>query len=335
MEGGVRMIRPFAASDIAQVLRLWNGSVLSGEVVYKPLTEEGFHALFTASPHYSPEYCLVAEEDGKVIGFLHGITKKIFLPKETHESTPGYLTAIFVDPAHRRKGAGTALLKALMEAFSRAGKRTIACSGSNPVNLPWLVPGAGGHDHNNAPGVDLECAGYPFLIKNGFEDRYSEVAMYLNLKDYMEAPEVQPKREALRVQGIHTGRYDPATNCDFDRMCDRVGSEYWRQVLRDETASPHPRPILAALDGRYMVGFTGPVDRQESGRGWFTGICTDPEYERRGIATVLFNLLMQEFIACGATFSTLFTGRDNHAQRLYLRTGFRVVRRFAILSRVI
>jgi hypothetical protein len=42
---------------------------------------------------------------------------------------------------------------------------------------------------------------------------------------------------------------------------------------------------------------------------------------------------MQEFIACGAVFSTLFTGKENHAQQLYLRTGFRVVRRFAIMSR--
>ena len=69
------------------------------------------------------------------------------------------------------------------------------------------------------------------------------------------------------------------------------------------------------------------------GRGWFCGIFTDPEYERRGIATVLFNLLMQEFIAEGATFSTLFTGVENHAQRIYLRTGFRVVRKFSIMHK--
>ncbi len=329
------IIRLFTITDVHQVIGLWNQSVHSGEVVYKPLTEERFAALFLSSPHYSPQYSLVAEKDGKVIGFVNGITKKIFLSKETHESTPGYLTVIFVDPMHRRSGIGSALLKALMQALSQSGKRMISCSGSNPINLAWLVPGTDGHDHNNAPGMDLDCPGYPFLLKQGFEDKYSEVAMYLDLKDYVVSPDFDVKRAALQAEGIVTGRYDVSLEYDYDRMCDRVGSEYWRKVLLDETHAASPRPILTATHNRHIVGFTGPVDKQESGRGWFTGICTDPEYERRGIATVLFNLLMQEFIAVGATFSTLFTGRDNHAQRLYLRTGFRVVRRFSVMSHIL
>jgi ribosomal protein S18 acetylase RimI-like enzyme len=77
------------------------------------------------------------------------------------------------------------------------------------------------------------------------------------------------------------------------------------------------------------------VDKQPSGRGWFTGICTDPLYERRGIATVLFNLLMQAFIAEGAAFSTLFTGDDNHAQKVYRRAGMRVARRFVIMEKTL
>ena len=80
------------------------------------------------------------------------------------------------------------------------------------------------------------------------------------------------------------------------------------------------------------MGFTGPVDKQKSGRGWFTGICTDPLFERRGIATVLFNLLMQAFVEEGAAFSTLFTGTDNHAQKIYRAAGMRTVRQFSIMT---
>ncbi len=328
-------IRVFEKADLPEVMNLWNASAAAGEVAYKPLTAEIFQTKFLLSPHYSPEYSLVAEEDGRVIGFVNGIYKKIFLPKETPENTPGYLTVIFVDASHRHRGVGTALLKALTDAFSQAGKKTISCSGNNPVNLPWLVPGTHGHDHNNAPGVEVDCAGYGFLLKQGFEDKYSEVAMYLNLADYVPPPDLRERQERLLAEGIQTGRYDVSLGCDFDRMCDRVGSEYWRKVLFDETHAQTPRPILAAVHEGHIVGFTGPVDREPSGRGWFTGICTDPVFECRGIATVLFNLLMQEFIACGAAFSTLFTGKENHAQRLYLRTGFQVVRRFAIMSRVL
>ena len=326
-------IRLFAKEALPAVLRLWNESVASGEVVYKPMTAEAFQAKFLASPHYSPEYSLVAEEFGRVIGFIHGICKKTFLPRETHENTPGYLTVIFVERAHRRRGVGKALLQALTNAFMQAGKRMVSCSGNNPVSLPWLVPGTPNHDHNNAPGMDIDCSGYPFLLSQGFEDKYSEVAMYLDLKNYVPVQDLRQRREKLLAEGIATGRYDVSLQYDFDRMCSRVGSEYWRKVLLDETHSPAPRPILAATHQGYIVGFTGPVDKEESGRGWFTGICTDPEYERRGIATVLFNLLMQEFILEGAAFSTLFTGKDNHAQRLYLKTGFQVVRRFAVMSK--
>ena len=137
-------------------------------------------------------------------------------------------------------------------------------------------------------------------------------------------------------------------------MCDGVESEYWRSVLKTEiqchrdgvpctdirfipngVVPAGPRPILAATHEGKIVAFTGPVDKQKSGRGWFSGICTDPNYERRGIASVLFNLLMQEFVDEGAAFSTLFTGDDNHAQKIYKNAGLRVVKRFSIMKKAL
>jgi ribosomal protein S18 acetylase RimI-like enzyme len=139
---------------------------------------------------------------------------------------------------------------------------------------------------------------------------------------------------AEALPGVHA----VITYKDADAINDKYtlnGPLPTRKVLQDETHAENPRPILVATCDRHIVGFTGPVDKQKSGRGWFTGICTDPKFERRGIATVLFNLLMQEFIAEGATFSTLFTGNDNHAQRVYLRAGFRIARRFVIMERAL
>jgi len=321
------------SEDISGVVALWNRCAEAGEVAYAPLSEARFREKFLDNPNYSAAYSMVAEEEGRVVGFINGIAKSVFLPKETHENTPGFITCFFVDGAHRGRGVGSALLEALLAAFKRDGKTRAACSGSNPINLDWIVPGTPGHDHNNAPGMDESCMGHEFLKKHGFTDRHREVAMYLNLADYAVSADFDEKRQKLAGEGIDTGLYDISLRYDFDRMCDRVGSEYWRNVLREETAKENPRPILAATHDRHIVGFTGPVDRQTSGRGWFTGICTDPEYERRGIATVLFNLLMQAFIEKGAAFSTLFTGDDNHAQRIYLKTGFRVVRRFMVMDR--
>jgi len=319
--------------DLQEVVALWNDCVRAGEVLYTPMSESSFQRKFYDNPNYSARYSLVAKEDGRVVGFINGVVKKEFLQNETHENTPGYITCFFVDQAHRRKGFGGALLGALIATFQSDGKSKASCSGTNPINLDWIIPGTPGHDHNNAPGMDEACMGHAFLKKRGFSDIYREVAMYLDLAAYKAAPDFLLKRQKLLEEGVFTGRYDCSLGYDFNRMCDRVGSEYWRKVLREETAKQNPRPILAATHEKHIVGFTGPVDKQASGRGWFSGICTDPQYEKRGIATVLFNLLMREFITAGAVFSTLFTGDSHHAQRIYANVGFKVARRFVVMSR--
>ena len=325
-------IRAFDRRDIASIVALWNGCVTRGEVLYRPLTAAYFETKFVNQPGTA---IFAACEGGALCGFLAGCKMTAFLPGQTEENTPAYLSVVMVAPQHRRKGVGSALLAAFEAHFAAMGKKAFAVTSTCPINLDWVIPGTPGHEHNNMPGMDEGCMGFEFLKRRGYVVAVREVAMYLNLDDYEKKPEIEEKREALRAQGIVAGLYDTAQKAEFDGMCDRVGSEYWRQVLREETAKDNPRPILAAVTDGHIVGFTGPVDRQESGRGFFTGICTDPLYEKRGIASVLFNDLMGEFIKVGAAYSTLFTGTENHAQRLYLKTGFRPARYFAIMKKTV
>ena len=345
------LIRSLGPTDIPQALRLWNECVQAGEVLYYPLTAEYFARKFMENEGCEPDNLLVAEEEGAVLGLIHGVAPGTF-----RGGKPGnaYLTLLLVDRAHRNRGVGRALLAALEEKMRARGAETLFISSVNPVNLDWRIPGTPGHDHNNMPGLDAECAGAGFFGRCGFGCRYREVAMYIDLATFRMAPQIPEIQQKLQAQGIYTGRYDPAWNCEFDRMCDGVGSEYWRDVLRTEIAAhkenaPNadsrfwtdglrpsgPRPLLTAVHDGRIVGFTGPVDKQRSGRGWFTGICTDPAYGRRGIATVLFSLLMAEFQREGAAFSTLFTGADNPARKIYEQAGMRAVRRFELMSKTL
>lgn len=328
------MIRAFRESDIQDIIRIWNGCAARGEVLYRPLTKAYFSAKFLGDG-IAEQTLLVAQEDDGVRGFVAGACPNAFLPGQTEQNTPGYLSVLMVEPGYRGRGLGGGLLAALEKRFAARGKRLCSVSGGNPVNLDWVIPDTPGHEHNNAPGLDEQCMGYDFLLKRGYAVCVREVAMYLNLSEYEKSPVVEQKRASLAAQGITAGLYDVSEQCEFDGMCDRVQSEYWRSVLRAETTAKAPRPILAARTDGHIVGFTGPVDKQENGRGWFTGICTDPLFEQRGIATVLFNDLMTQFIRIGAAYSTLFTGTENHAQRLYLRTGFRPARYFAIVSKAL
>ncbi|MDL2319033.1 GNAT family N-acetyltransferase [Eubacteriales bacterium OttesenSCG-928-A19] len=328
-------IRSLEPRDIPAIVRLWNDSASAGEVLYKSVTSESFTAKFLRSDAYFPSCSLVAERDGVIDGYICGVMKRSFLPGETHANTPGYLTVLFVDRGARRQGIAAALLDALSRAMRAEGKRSIVCRETNPVHLNWYIPGTPMHDHNKAPGVDTECPGYSFLLSRGFADRYHEVAMYMPLEAYVCDPGIDALRERLRAEGIETGPYDVRLRYDYDRMCNRIGNEYWRKAIGDELSSPAPRLMLTATHEGHIVGFTGPVDREPSGRGFFMGICTDPCYEKHGIASVLFNLLLQAFIAHGATFSTLFTADSNHAKRLYLRTGFREARHFAMMEKAL
>jgi len=324
-------IKAYQSAYLPGIVLLWNTCVQRGEVLYRPLTAAYFETKFLIDG----AEIFAAIEDEQVIGFIAGCVKTIFLPGQTAQNTPGYLSVLMVAPQHRTKGVGSALLAQLESRFAVMGKTLCAVTSTCPINLDWVIPDTPGHEHNNMPGADVCGMGFDFLLHRGYAERVREVAMYLNLSEYAKSPEIEEKRTTLAAQGISAGLYDPRQSCDFNDMCDRVGSEYWRQVLREETLSAHPRPILAATHEGKIVGFTGPVDRQENGRGWFTGICTDPLYEKRGIASVLFNDLMGEFIRVGAAYSTLFTGTQNHAQRLYLKTGFRPARQFAIMHKIL
>ncbi len=342
------LIRSMQPKDAPDVIRIWNACVSSGEVLYYPMSDGIFRRKFVENTGCEPDHLMVAEDQNRVIGFLQGVA-----PQSFPGSKPGtaYLTVLMVDAASRGQSVGKALLNAFVERMKSRGAESLSISSVNPVNLDWRIPGTPGHDHNNMPGADAECPGYPFLEHCGFAVRYRETAMYMNLKDYRLPPEVDAIRKRLLSEGIYTGPYDAGWNCGFDRMCDGVGSDYWRDVLRTEieawkTGKPNadprmwadgiapkgPRTLLTAVHEGQIVGFTGPVDLQKSGRGWFTGICTDPAFERRGIATVLFNLLMQAFVQEGAAFSTLFTGLDNPARKVYERAGMRPVRQFNLMT---
>lgn len=130
-----------------------------------------------------------------------------FLPGETPENTPLYLTLLLVEEGFRRRGAGKALLEAVRQAGREAGKNRLMVSGNNPVHLTWLIPGAGGHDHNNAPGANEDTPGYGYLLSQGFEDVFHEISMYIHLRDYRWDPKLDAVMEKLTAEGIYVGRW--------------------------------------------------------------------------------------------------------------------------------
>ncbi len=108
------LIRPLVKTDEAAWRRLWAGYL---EFYNTDLPPDEIDALFENLINGSPHFAFVAEIEGEVIGFVHG------LPHASTWSTKGYcyLEDLYVDPRARRTGAGRALIEAVSEEADRRG----------------------------------------------------------------------------------------------------------------------------------------------------------------------------------------------------------------------
>lgn len=104
------LIRRAIKSDIPTVtklaIELIDSVKNSGGIAKDVLSENSRNAL--TNPN---SYILVAETEGKVIGFISLMTRKTII----HSSPCGLIDELVVSKRHRRKGVGKGLIKAAVE----------------------------------------------------------------------------------------------------------------------------------------------------------------------------------------------------------------------------
>ena len=226
------LIRPFAPEDLSAAAALWNQCCASGDVLYCPLEEDAFLRRFTLGEGCLPDHFLAAEENGSLVGFLHAVAPETF---RGARKGVGYVTCLMVRPDMRSRGIGRALLEEEIRRLKACGADSVQISSVNPVNLSWRIPGTPGHDHNNMPGLDTECAGAGFFRHMGFDAVHTEVAMYLNLKDYTPWPEMRDG-PAMPRSGIEYGSENPGYREDA-----KLFRERWKEELKNSDPYYHPK----------------------------------------------------------------------------------------------
>jgi len=80
-----------------------------------------------------PRPALVAELDGRVVGFIMGYVSgwEFGVP-----DTVGWIDTLGIDPAYQRSGIGRALFSALIENFRRSGReKTLGVEGSGEMGV--------------------------------------------------------------------------------------------------------------------------------------------------------------------------------------------------------
>lgn len=300
------------------------------EFVHKKLSEVDFIAQFVINDERVTKINLAAKaDDGAFLGFANGCVKK--------GADIGYITFVLVEKEYRRQGIARQLLAELEKALAEVAAITkYQIMFFNPITLTWIVPGTPGHDHPNAPGIDVASDAYIFFKNNGYLDSVFQNSFYLPLQNFTIKPEIQARIDALPQYELSICFYDPQKHFGMKELFDDLGSEDWKEIVMGNIAREGGGdPVIIAEHNGKAVGFTGPIHVQESGRGYFAGIGVHSEYRKYGLGKALFSTLCKSLKDIGAGYMTLFTGETNPARYIYQSAGFKIVKTWSDMEKVI
>lgn len=316
-------------ADISTGHTLFN-SVCEGETVYKKLSLEQFTEQFFNDTDTVTKINLVATQDNKAVAYANGCYNK--------ENGKGYITFVVVDKPNRRKGIGRELLLSLEKEL------TTLCDKPpfkaeiiffNPIALTWCVPDTARHDHPNSPGVDVSSGVYLFLKNCGYRDTVYQNSFYQPLDKFFLSDDIKTRLAKLSDNDLSICFYDEAKHFGLNELFTNLENEPWREIIMGNVNGENPKPVLIAECKGEVVGFTGPLYVQESGRGYFAGIGVHSEFRKYGLGKSLFYSLCNELKNMGAMFMTLFTGETNPARNIYESAGFRIVRTWADMEKIL
>jgi GNAT superfamily N-acetyltransferase len=295
-----------------EVSALWNEAVTAQGQGYEQhtLTESRLQAIMD-DPNFLPSGAILAEQEGELVGFALGYVQTVdFRGEGGIEAKPGRFAGLAVKPARWRKGIGRALLSEVEKVLARQGKSAISFETYRmPVQLVRVF--------------HLDTGPYRFMVSCGY--RPTDHALYLrnDLDDFVLPDAIKQRREQLAAEGIEIRWYEPQERADLLSFMKRCFPGGWYTTIEKATEPPRTAKVLIALAGGQIVGFIGPfwLPPDASGRAGFGSPGVDPEYRRRGIGAVIFNLALDHLKSSGAHFTEYGTGALNPARFMYFKSG--------------
>ena len=314
----------FEVKYLDAVVRLWNEDVAKVSI-YKPFTNESFANKFLKNRFFENEGLKLLFDGEKLIGIGHAIVNDV-------QTSPGFITFIAITKEYQRQGLGTKILHELEQYLIGKGKETIRLLFFNPTNLEWIIPGTNA-DHPGAPAVPFNSPFYFLLINNGYNPGAEQDAFYLDITNYEIPQKVIDTEKRNAESGYTITIYDENKHHGFAELFEALKNPGWYQAVQSNLAKEKPDPMLIVQKDGEILGWTGPMYTQESGRGYFAGIGVHPKTQGLGLGKALFCHLVNESRKNGAKFMTLFTGAENLARNIYLYAGFHIVQSFAVMTK--
>ena len=174
-------IRSFRNPDPPHILRLWEECKL-GRGAAKGLTCDAFEFVVFGQPYFDPRGLMVAESDGRVVGFVHagfGVNEgESGLAREN-----GVICAVMVHPDFRRQGIGRKLIAAAEEYLNQAGATNIVAGQSRQRDGFYL----GIYGGSELPGfLESDSNAAPFLTATGYQPLERRLVFQKDIKTKQE-----------------------------------------------------------------------------------------------------------------------------------------------------
>lgn len=306
------LIRGYRGDDEGALLSLWNESL-----PFDPIDRRTFHRKVLLDPNFDPDWLLVAEAEGKLVGFCLCLIRRVPMEKVGLEPERGWITAFGVCQKRRRQGIGRALLERAFRLFLGAGRKEVLISPYTP--------------HYFVPGVDERCYpdALPFLKRHGFEVIHRPLSMDANIVLFDYAPYFRWETKLIG-QGVKVRPLRPHEVPNLLRFLVSHMPGDWvrhaRDLLSDITKGlgDYDQFLIAVRDGEIL----GYCQFEGEHFGPF-GVRKD--WQGKGIGTVLLAKALKTMREKGLHNAWVLWTSEEAARRLYARFGFKETRRFAIL----
>ena len=314
--------------DLNKMCDLYN-QVRSEENFFQTFTHEEFKNLYLNNEDFSFNGVFGVFDKDELVAYSICLLRKLFEGKEYG----GYIHIIIVKKEYRKQGLGSALLERMEAYLKENGKKGANVNYYLPLCFTWYIPGTDKHNHPCAPGIRLNSKEYFFLLHRGYEIIGQEDAFHLDLCNYNISPSIQKVLDENAKDGITIELYDKNKHYGLEEFYKALNIYDFEKVIRANLELEKPYPFLVVSDKGRIVGWTGALWNEPSGRGHFDGIAILEEVRGRGLGKALFSLLAYHSKLNGAKFMTFYTGLTNHARYIYMKAGFKIEQSYALMKK--
>lgn len=305
-------------------------SLTKEEVFFKELTSEEFKNRLFKNSFFKKEGTFLALEEGKVVGFVSSNVRDM---DNNNPNASGYINTFIVRKEYRRQGIGAKLLELAENYIKENGRNSVRFVFLSQINWPWYIPYTEKHEHPGMPAVRMNSDFYLFLYHHGYFVNSIHEGFHLPLKEYNLPEKVVKQMEENKKRGLTVELYDPNKHYGIDEFCEVIQNPGFATSIKNNLKREVPRPFLVAAHDNKVVGWTGAMYVEETGRGHLDGIVVDPNERGGGLGKGLFCNLCAHLKEYGASYMTFFTGLDNPARYIYLSAGFKIAQSFADMKK--